>query len=265
MKFFRFFLFLYFLNIHFVYAGNQSDNQMAGKEVKQPQATLIVFRPDFTPPLVFKPTILINNLKAIVLPRSHYAKFDLIPGQYTVIADWKTGHGVSDSQFDVNLLPGETTFLTLDTTMSVPAVGNFSGSLYESNHVDLSDFRELKRRESGWYLSNPYLSGDSVLDYDKIIKDIQSSDYSVKRASARFIAENGIYVKPILDVLEQEILRHYTDDLDTRLKFDSIAWLCRALAQSGNQSYRPTLVRVSKEAGNSKLKKYAKKYLKKFL
>ncbi len=47
---------------------------------------------------------------------------------------------------------------------------------------------------------------------------------------------------------------------DNSVQIDAIAWLIKALAESGNAQYKPLLTRVANEATVKKVKKYAKKY-----
>lgn len=228
-------------------------------------ATLIVYRPKGSPPLLYKPMLVLNNWPALSLPHGHHAIFQLVPGTYSVVADWKALRGPSDSKVEVTLVSGKETYVKLDTTVSLPVSGHISGGLMETSNTYLSSSKLLKSRARGWYSENPYTAGGPLFDYKIIIKDLQSDDYEVKRAAARLVANNGIYIKSVLDVLEQEVLENYKKELDSRLEFDSIAWLCRALAQSGKISYKPTLSVVSEEATNKKLKKYARKYIDRFL
>lgn len=65
--------------------------------------------------------------------------------------------------------------------------------------------------------------------------------------------------KALLELAKQKLLKHYKTASD-RVEIDTVAWLCKALASSEDESYRPVLMEVAANASNKKVVKYAKKY-----
>ena len=65
-----------------------------------------------------------------------------------------------------------------------------------------------------------------------------------------------------LDVLDAEIRALYSVDYQANLQIQTVAWMCRALSSSRNAAYQATLEEVAANAGNSKVRNYARKYLK---
>lgn len=63
--------------------------------------------------------------------------------------------------------------------------------------------------------------------------------------------------KTLPDLAEQVLLANYNKKLDGHMT-DALAWICKALGQTGNSKYKQTLTKVAK-GKNSKIAKYAKK------
>jgi len=55
-------------------------------------------------------------------------------------------------------------------------------------------------------------------------------------------------------------MKRYERDSSDKVHIDSIAWLCKALAESGSGKYASMLERVAEDAPNKKVRKQARKY-----
>ncbi|MBU1053111.1 MAG: hypothetical protein KKC46_04680 [Proteobacteria bacterium] len=100
--------------------------------------------------------------------------------------------------------------------------------------------------------------GESPGDVESMLK---SSNLKDKEAAAKIVAKLYRNDQRILDIVNEELLRGYNSSSNDRYFVNSMAWLCNALGASGNSKYRSTLETVSNNAPNRKLKKYAKKNL----
>ncbi|MFH2043813.1 MAG: FlgO family outer membrane protein [Pseudomonadota bacterium] len=100
--------------------------------------------------------------------------------------------------------------------------------------------------------------GESPGDVESMLK---SSNLEDKEAAAKIVAKLYRNDQRILDIVNDELLKGYNGPSSDRHFVNSMAWLCNALGASGNSKYRSTLDTVSRNAPNRKLKKYAKKNL----
>jgi hypothetical protein len=78
--------------------------------------------------------------------------------------------------------------------------------------------------------------------------------------AVKFIAQQTVEFKAsetlVLDALSQFLIEMHVYKLDNE-KIDVLAWICRAIGDSDNDRYKPTLQQVAKDVSNSKLRKYA--------
>ena len=61
--------------------------------------------------------------------------------------------------------------------------------------------------------------------------------------------------------MSEELLRGFERNLEDSQHVDAMAWMCNVLGVCGQMRYRSTLEKVSNEASNRKIKKYAEKNL----
>jgi hypothetical protein len=115
---------------------------------------------------------------------------------------------------------------------------------------------------------NPVISARDGLDPDKpeqtnaFVNMLRSDDWALKNMAAKRIYADRVYDTYLLDALDTEIKALYPNNYQSSLEVQTVAWMCRALASSRDPSYRATLQTVAAEAGSSKVRNYARKYLK---
>ena len=63
----------------------------------------------------------------------------------------------------------------------------------------------------------------------------------------------------LLDVAAEALVQNYTKNTKSETYADSMAWLCKALGNSGNGRYKELLTKVAKEAETKKLRSYCDK------
>ncbi len=91
---------------------------------------------------------------------------------------------------------------------------------------------------------------------------LRSDDLELQRIGAKGVHSTQAYDTYLLGILDAEIRAVYLEVSTDSLFIDTVAWMCKALSGSGVEAYKPTIVEVSENAGNSKVAKYASKYLK---
>ncbi len=95
----------------------------------------------------------------------------------------------------------------------------------------------------------------------ELIKMLESNDLRKKTIAAKKIAKSHSRNFELLEVVNEELLKGYQKKTRDKYYIEAMAWFCNVLGASRNKKYMPTLEKVAKEAPNRKLKKYAKKNL----
>lgn len=95
----------------------------------------------------------------------------------------------------------------------------------------------------------------------KIINMLKSNMMELKRDAAKMVIRKDYSEPAIYEIINDDLLAGYTSATD-KVAVDTMAWLCKALAASGNPLYKETLTKIADNSGNPKLAKYAKKALK---
>jgi TolB-like protein len=90
---------------------------------------------------------------------------------------------------------------------------------------------------------------------------LRSSSLGDKEDGAKIVAKLYKSDQILLDIVNDELLKGYNSHSDDRNYVEAMAWLCNALGASGQAKYASTLEKVSQEAPNRKLQKYALKNL----
>jgi len=109
--------------------------------------------------------------------------------------------------------------------------------------------------------TRPTKKGDSRSD---VVSMLKSSSLTDKEAGAKIVTKLYTNDQAILDIVNDELLKGYNSSSGSRDFVEAMAWLCNALGASGQSKYASTLEKVSKDAPNRKLQKYALKNLKRF-
>lgn len=92
-------------------------------------------------------------------------------------------------------------------------------------------------------------------------QQLTSGDISQIKQAARGIAANSATAPKVLDVLMEVVLTRFP--LNYEYEIDTLAWACRAIGESQNPRYKASLETVISQSSSNKLRKYAKKALKK--
>ncbi len=126
----------------------------------------------------------------------------------------------------------------------------------------------MKRIMTWGMLLSLLLSGLAFADSagDKT-RDLLAGLESAKRAqrvdAAKIIARSGLTDAELYRKIAEIIEANYRKGIDLDLT-DEIAWMCKALAASGDAQYKPLLGRVAAESPSVKLQHYAKQSLELF-
>ncbi len=106
--------------------------------------------------------------------------------------------------------------------------------------------------------TKPPKKGDSP---GEVAGMLRSSSLDDKADGARLVAKLYKSDHNLLEIVNDELLKGYNSNTNDRNHADAMAWLCNALGASGEAKYAVTLEKVSRDASNRKLKKYALKNL----
>ena len=106
--------------------------------------------------------------------------------------------------------------------------------------------------------TRPSKKGDSPGDVAGMLRSSRLED---KADGAKIVAKLYKSDQKLLDIVNDELLRGYSSNSDDRNYVEAMAWLCNALGASGQAKYASTLEKVSQEAPNKRLQKYALKNL----
>jgi hypothetical protein len=89
---------------------------------------------------------------------------------------------------------------------------------------------------------------------------LQSTNYEALRLGAKRVASAYRDDAELLGLARQRLLEEYTKGLNDKVYMDTMAWLVKALAESGDSAYRATLEEVANTTSDRKLAKRARKY-----
>ena len=120
------------------------------------------------------------------------------------------------------------------------------------------------------------LSGDRIrlhlpqnANVDQYIELLKSKDELTRVIVIQAIVKGRKFDPKILETMKAELLEEFNMDFDdyhenkqmVYYHVDALSWFCNALGASGVSKYQSTLEKVSIEAKNNKIKRYAKKNL----
>lgn len=112
--------------------------------------------------------------------------------------------------------------------------------------------------------TRPSKKGDSPIKGDspgEVAGMLRSSSLGDKEDGAKIVAKLYKSDQKLLDIVNDELLKGYNSNSNDKNYVEAMAWLCNALGASGQAKYASTLEKVSREAPNRKLQKYALKNL----
>ncbi|HYM35219.1 MAG TPA: hypothetical protein VET48_07450 [Steroidobacteraceae bacterium] len=93
----------------------------------------------------------------------------------------------------------------------------------------------------------------------RYVKQLASGGPSSIHSAAESIFNTGVTDREVLDVAAETLAQGYHKNTDMEPYADAMAWVCRALGNSGNGRYKALLTQVSKDAPNKRLKKHCDK------
>lgn len=242
------------------------------------KALLVIYRPSFSPPLLYKPLMTINSVKAFHLPKGYHALLEIDPGEYEVLADWKVMHGPADSKVSVSLTAGETYYLRVDNVINVISalalgVVSIDSGLKKDNGFNIEKSIKVTRFHPQWLrntvggfvpeetLRDRYdLSVDNVL----VMKDFEAGSMAERLKIVKFLLSVGVYEEEILGEIEKELLQIYKVAFEDKEKIRYPAYLARYLAASTMSEFIETVDEVRLNGGTKYLRKRAKGYMERY-
>jgi len=94
---------------------------------------------------------------------------------------------------------------------------------------------------------------------------LRSNDWELQTIGARRANFAELYLDEyILKIVDEQVKKSYMLDSTDKMFVNSVVHMSKLLAASGNSKYRATVARITEEAPNKKLRKHAKKLLKKY-
>lgn len=266
------FIFMCCISFSLLSAGEEKKSSVEGVGVDK--ARLIVHRDSFTPPLSFKPMVTINSVKAFYLPRGHHAVLDIDPGEYTVLFDWKAGHGPSDSEVKLDLKAGESTYVKWSGSLSLPISGFIESGVFVnasgSDNVDLTESKKITRWHLQWLrqsvggfdaeetLNERYAL---TIDNQKIIEDFIKGDDQQKLQVIKYLNRIQLYDEEILSVMEKMVLENYKTDFQSKANYQALVHVAKFIASSGMAEFKDTINQVRLNATHSRVRKYGKRFM----
>ncbi|OEU62690.1 MAG: hypothetical protein BA870_02555 [Desulfuromonadales bacterium C00003094] len=103
---------------------------------------------------------------------------------------------------------------------------------------------------------------DLSIEENRLLNMLNSDKIQLKRDAAKSVVRSINLHNQVYEVVATELLEMSTDVKWRAGKVDTMAWLCKALAASGNSKYKATLKQVESRADNPKLKMHASRALK---
>ena len=112
---------------------------------------------------------------------------------------------------------------------------------------------------------NPVISSNldaapiGQLEQTRVNNMLRAEDLELVKIGAKRVYYAHNKDKLLVELAKGRLVEHYKT-ATSQVEVDTMAWLCKALASSGDASYRPLLMEVTSLAPSKKLSKYAKKY-----
>lgn len=102
---------------------------------------------------------------------------------------------------------------------------------------------------------------DRSSEVNKYIEMLHSTTYKTRLDAAKYITRAGITDPKLYDVVRNQLVSRYKEKTSDMSHTDEMAWLCKALAASGMEQYKPAFNEVIENTTSPKLKKYARESL----
>jgi len=112
-----------------------------------------------------------------------------------------------------------------------------------------------------------YGAGSDSEEVSKYIRMLNSTNIRVRIHAAKQISRSGLTDKALFDIINERLQDDAKIERTVGMKYfrytDEIAWYCKALASSGREEYRETLMQVINSTHNPKLLHHARTSLRK--
>lgn len=99
---------------------------------------------------------------------------------------------------------------------------------------------------------------------NRLVNMLNSDNLALKRDAAKMIVRSTNPDEKVFDTAAAALTTMATESRSESTYIDTMAWLCKSLAASGNSKYVETLQHVHDNTSSTKLKTYASKALKNF-
>jgi pimeloyl-ACP methyl ester carboxylesterase len=99
-------------------------------------------------------------------------------------------------------------------------------------------------------------------DIKKYINMLTSKDSAQQRKAARLVYRRRLKYPELFDAAEGTLMKGYLINLNDTDHIDAMSWMCTLLGVSGQARYRSTLEKVARETPDIKIKRNARKNLK---
>jgi hypothetical protein len=103
-------------------------------------------------------------------------------------------------------------------------------------------------------------SADRSKEVERYVEIFSSGTLSRQITAAKEITRSGLSDPKLFDLLNEKLLDNYLQ-VSGPDHLDYLAWLCKALASSGLQQYKPTLEKVAETTTEPKLERYVRQSL----
>ena len=103
-----------------------------------------------------------------------------------------------------------------------------------------------------------FAQADHSEDVSKFLSMLDSESIKTRIDALKYITNSHLTDPKLFNVIEKRLLEEYQLNTNNMEHIDEMAWLCKALASSGNEEYSKTLQKVTDTTSVQKLKKYAK-------
>ncbi|GHA14628.1 hypothetical protein GCM10008090_25540 [Arenicella chitinivorans] len=99
------------------------------------------------------------------------------------------------------------------------------------------------------------------LEETRVVNMLNASDYELVRMGAKRVYFGHKNDPNLVSLAQQRLSKEWTQvNAGNEAQVDAIAWLIKAMAESGNRDAKPLLNQIARDAKVGKLRKYAKKY-----
>lgn len=98
------------------------------------------------------------------------------------------------------------------------------------------------------------------IESQRVLNMLRSPDYDLVRIGAKRVNHAHTDNTRLVKAAQKRLLREYQSDNSDKVFLDTIVWLIRALANTGDSAYKSTLEDVAANSPNRKIQKRAAKY-----